>query len=413
VIKDFRTFVNEALAIRSNTTGIKDTHFEERAKLRLKGLRIEKFVDSSGKKVEVDQRTKESATRFFQEAFFHLADPERSTIFEKTDVPFGTVGLIRMGKPTVILQDGRKVQPVFEVYERTDQGKKIMRTGQYFWIFTLGPTVRTIKLYNMDGSNQSERNTLIDKSIEHLKFNKEAELAKISRVLNIRMEDPDDLRKKHKVVLKPAEIDQIVLDLGSPLSPVDQLGEFITGNTVVRQEQVYMSPQSGTSDFQLETVPKQMNITPNRVWILERNEKHATWGAIPIEDSKLIKRGGENEIAIKVGKKWVHWIEPPRFNPPVPSNERFIRKGDTITLAKQLGSGEWLANTGTIREISIDPKSAYPYAKTAGWDKSEIIPADLANTIFKDYRTTNENRFVMSFNEWCETPYSIRDLINL
>jgi hypothetical protein len=410
VIKDFKTFVNEALTVRSSLTGVKDTHFEERAKLRLKGLKIVNFLDDSGKNVDVDPKVKSASTRFFQEVFFHLADPEKSKIFDEVDVPLGMIGLIRMGKPVVVLPNGKKVKPVFEVYERTDQGKKIMRTGLYFWIFTIGSTVRTIKLYTLDGSNQSERNTIINKSIDHLRFNKEAELARISRVLNVRMENPEDLKQKHKVVLKPAGIDEVTFDLSLPASTEQQLTDFIAGSTVTRQEQVYIAPERGTTDFTLETVPKQMNITPNKVWILERNEKHNTWGAIPIEDSQLVKRGGDNEIAMKIGKKWVHWLDEPRFNPPVPTNERFIRKGDTITLAKQLGSGQWLANTGTIREISIDPKSAYPYAKTAGWDKTEIIPADLAERMFKDYRLANESRFVMSFNEWIDhtTPLSTR-----
>lgn len=412
MVKDFKTFINEALSVRTGTTGIKDTHFEERAKLRLKGLKIVNFIDESGKNIQVDPQIKSASTRFFQEAFFHLADPEKSKIFDEVDVPLGMIGLIRMGKPTVILPDGKKVKPVFEVYERTDQGKKVMRTGQYFWIFTMGSTVRTIKLYTMDGSNQSERNTIINKSIEHLRFNKEAELARISRVLNVRMENPEDLKDKHKVVLKPAGIDQIVLDFGLSVSPEKQLMEFISGNTVSRQEQVYMAPQQGTTDFTLESIPKQMNITPNKVWILERNEKHNTWGAVPIEDSKLVKRGGDNEIAIKVGKKWVHWLDVPRFNPPIPSSERFIRKGDFITLAKQLGNGQWIANTGTIREISIDPKSAYPYAKTAGWDKTETIPDELANKMFRDYRLTNESRFVMSFNEWTSHKAPLENTIN-
>lgn len=401
MIKDFKTFINEALSVKT-TSGIKDTHFEERAKLRLKELKIVNFVDSSGKNVQVDPRIKSASTKFFQEALFHLADPKKSIIFDDVDVPFGMIGLIRMGKPIVILPDGKKVKPVFEVYERTDLGKPVMRKGLYFWIFTIGSTVRTIKLYKMDGSNQSERNVVVDKSIEHLLLNKEAELARLARVLNRRIENPEDLTKIHKIVLTPAGIDQIVLDFESSVSPENQLIEFISKSTISRQQKAYdMNPTKGTSDVTFETIPKQMNITPNKVWILERNEKHKTWGAVPIEDSKLIKRGGDNEIAIRVGKKWVHWLDVPRFNPPVPSSERFIKKGDTITLAKQLGSGMWIANTGTIREISMDPKSDYPYAKTAGWEKSEIIPADLANVIFRDYREVNESRFVMDFENWC------------
>lgn len=401
MIKDFKTFINEALSVKT-TSGIKDTHFEERAKLRLKELKIVNFVDSSGKNVQVDPQIKSASTKFFQEAFFHLADPEKSIIFDGVDIPFGMIGLIRMGKPTVILPDGKKVNPVFEVYERTDQGKPVMRTGLYFWIFTIGSTVRTIKLYKMDGNTQSERNIIVNKSIEHLRFNKEAELARISRVLNVRMENPEDLKDKHKIVLIPAGINQIALDFESSVSPENQLMEFISKSTISRKEKSYdWHPREGASEVTLETIPKQMNITPNRVWILERNEKHKTWGAIPIEDSKLIKRGGDNEIAIKVGKKWVHWLDVPRFNPPIPSNERFIKKGDTITLAKPLGSGNWMANTGTIREISMDPKSDYPYVKTAGWEKSETIPAALADVIFRDYREVNESRFVMNFENWC------------
>ena len=403
MIKDFSTFIGESL-------GVTGDHFEKRAKTRLKDLKIIGFVDASGKNIQVSSNVSSEATQFFQNALFRLADIENSIIFEKVDIPLGKIAIIRLGKPVVILEDGRKVNPVFEVYERmsdSDPKKTVMRTGTCFWIFTTGSTVRTIKLYDTDGTKQADRNILIDKSIEHMRTDRESELSRLSRVHKMDFTDIDVLRENHLIVLKPAGLDTVSLDLSSDISPSQQLSEFISNTQVSRQEKIHTVYTPPTTDIVLEKVPKQMNVTPDKVWVLERNEKFDTWGARPITSSKLVKGARDNSITIMVGSKHIHWLDlkKPVFNAPTPSNLKTIQKGDKITLAKQLGNGEWLANTGTIKEISIDPKSEYPYVKTDGWDKSEIIPAELANKMFV-YETklkaddTNESRFILSFESW-------------
>lgn len=403
MIKDFNTFIGESLEI-GTFGGIKSDHFEKRANTRLKELKVVNLVDSSGKSVKASPDELSKVTRFFQNALFHLADPINSTVFEQVDIPFGKIGIIRMGKPVVVLEDGLEVNPVFEVYERTsdsDPKKVVMRQGKCFWIFTTGSVVRTIKLYETDGVSQADRNILVEKSIEHLLNNRGAELARIARALKVDLTDINQLREIHSVILKPVGIDTITLDLSSAESPHQQLSKFISSTSVRQPEKIDIVYQPPTEDIFLEKVPKQMNVTPDRVWVLERNEKFDTWGARPITHSEIIKRAGDTWMFIKVGDKHLHWLDfkEPVFNPPVPNNERVIKKGDTITLAKRLGSGDWLANTGKVKEINIESRTGEPYVRTGGWDNSEIIPRNIAGKIFRK-QATNESFFILNFKDW-------------
>jgi hypothetical protein len=102
-----------------------------------------------------------------------------------------------------------------------------------------------------------------------------------------------------------------------------------------------------------------------------------------------------------LGKKWLHWLENPIFNTPL-QIDRTLKKGDTLTLAKEIGNGDWLVNTGKVTDIATDSRSSeYPYVKTNGWDSSIIISKNDANKIFVDYRKTNENLLpVLDFEQW-------------
>jgi hypothetical protein len=135
--------------------------------------------------------------------------------------------------------------------------------------------------------------------------------------------------------------------------------------------------------------------------LLERNEKFNTWGALPILQSRQIKGPSGNEIQIKLGKKWLHWLETPIFNTPL-QIDRVIKKGDNITLAKEIGNGDWLVNTGLITDIAIDSRSSeFPYVKTNGWETSSVISRENAEKIFVDFRKTNESISpVLSFKQW-------------
>jgi hypothetical protein len=140
---------------------------------------------------------------------------------------------------------------------------------------------------------------------------------------------------------------------------------------------------------------------------MEKNLTFGAWGALPVLKSKLVKGVTGNEIWLEVGDKWVYWLEdkkgnklPPTFNPPRPSQFRVIKKGDTINLAKEIGNGEYLINTGIVSEISIDSTNAkYPYFKTEKWNLSEVITAEKAADIFRRKLPIIES-FALNFKDW-------------
>ena len=399
MIKDFQSFINEAITLKREG----GEHYLERANTRLAMLEVVGFVNSKGDKIDATDSDISQTQQFFREALSNIADPNKSQVFSDTDIKPGYIGIIRLSKPKVTLTNGEEAMPVFRVYERTDRstGKEVFRTGTCFWIFTIGSQVSTIKLYDVDGNKPSEKAYLINKSIEHMVSDRKAELARISRVFSIKLDSKEELEKRHSVILTPAGISIIHLNLSSGDSR-DQLDDFINKSTVSQQETFQLIPDPNReSSFSLEAVPKQMNVTPDKVWLLERNEKFTTWGAMPILQSRQVTGPTGNEIQIKLGKKWLHWLEKPVFNTPL-QIDRVIKKGDKITLAKEISNGDWLVNSGTITDIATDSRSSeFPYVKTAGWDTSFIINREEASNIFVDSRNVNENlNQLLSFSEW-------------
>jgi len=399
LIKDFQSFINEAITLKREG----GEHYLERANTRLAMLEVVGFVNSKGDKIDATDSDISQTQQFFREALSNIADPNKSQVFSDTDIKPGYIGIIRLGKPKVTLTNGEEAMPVFRVYERTDRstGKDVFRTGTCFWIFTIGSQVSTIKLYDVDGNKPSEKAYLINKSIDHMLADREAELAKISRVFSIKLDSKEELEKRHSVILTPAGISIIHLNISSGDSR-DQLDDFINKSTVSQPETFQLIPDPNReSSFSLEAVPKQMNVTPDKVWLLEKNEKFTTWGAMPILQSRQVTGPTGNEIQIKLGKKWLHWLEKPVFNTPL-QIDRVIKKGDKITLAKEISNGDWLVNSGTITDIATDSRSSeFPYVKTAGWDTSFIINREEASNIFVDSRNVNENlNQILSFSEW-------------
>ena len=399
MIKDFQSFINEAITLKREG----GEHYLERVNTRLARLEVVGFVNSKGDKVEATDSDISQTQQFFREALSNIADPNKSQVFSDTDIKPGYIGIIRLGKPKVTLTNGEEAMPVFRVYERTDRstGKEVFRTGTCVWIFTIGSQVSTIKLYDVDGNKPSEKAYLINKSIEHMVSDREAELARISRVFSIKLDSKEELEKRHSVILTPAGISIIHLNISSGDSR-DQLDDFINKSTVSQPETFQLIPDPNReSSFSLEAVPKQMNVTPDKVWLLEKNERFTKWGAMPILQSRQVTGPIGNEIHIKLGKKWLHWLEKPVFNTPL-QIDRVIKKGDTITLAKEISNGDWLVNSGTITDIATDSRSSeFPYVKTAGWDTSFIINREEASNIFVDSRNVNENlNQLLSFSEW-------------
>ena len=398
MIKDFQSFINEAITLKKEG----GAHYLERADARLSQLEIIGFTNNKGEKVESTPSDISQAQQFFRKALSNIADPSKSKIFADTDIQLGNIGIIRLGKPKVTLSNGEEVIPIFRVYERTDKstGKQVFRTGTCFWLFTIGSEVSTIKLYDVDGNSKSEKSFLITKSIDHMLADRQAELAKISRVFSVKMDSREDLEKRHTIVLTPGGILNVYLNL-EKADIKDQLDAILKDSTFVKQQQIQLIPDPNReSSFSLEAIPKQMNVTPEKVWLLEKNEKFNTWGAMPILQSKQIKGLTGNEIQIKLGKKWLHWLEKPMFNTPL-QIDRVIKKGDQIILAKEIGSGDWLVNTGLITDIATDSRSSeFPYVKTNGWDSSIIINKENAAKIFVDSRLVNESRRALSFSQW-------------
>ena len=399
MIKDFQSFINEAITLKREG----GEHYLERANTRLAMLEVVGFVNSKGDKIDATDSDISQTQQFFREALSNIADPNKSQVFSDTDIKPGYIGIIRLGKPKVTLTNGEEAMPVFRVYERTDRstGKDVFRTGTCFWIFTIGSQVSTIKLYDVDGNKPSEKAYLINKSIEHMVSDREAELARISRVFSIKLDSKEELEKRHSVILTPAGISIIHLNISSGDSR-DQLDDFINKSTVSQPETFQLIPDPNReSSFSLEAVPKQMNVTPDKVWLLEKNERFTKWGAMPILQSRQVTGPIGSEIHIKLGKKWLHWLEKPVFNTPL-QIDRVIKKGDKITLAKEISNGDWLVNSGTITDIATDSRSSeFPYVKTAGWDTSFIINREEASNIFVDSRNVNENlNQLLSFSEW-------------
>jgi hypothetical protein len=401
VVKDFIGFINEALALAKNSAGVTNQHYSDRVEDRLAKLDVVGLEVKDGSRVEVSPSELAAITKFFRVALHQLANPETGSVFAAADVPSDRIGLVRLALPNVILSDGTRAKPIFEVYERKEGNTNKMVKGKYFWIFTVGSTAKTLKLYNVDGQTPQGRDFLINKSIDHLLREQERELERMARIFNFEVSDREDLVKIHRVLLNPANIPPVTLDFTSNLSPSEQLEEFVKANTVLPKEELKLIPQTGGEREILVKVPKQMNVTPDKVWVVERNEKFETWGALPILKSKQINGPTGNEIEITVGKKWLHWLPEPKFNPPGTSSERIIKKGDTVSLAKELPNGDWLLNIGTVTDIATDSRSIeFPYVKTAGWDKSIIINRDVAQNIFVDFRGVRESVRVLNFRTW-------------
>lgn len=399
MILDFNQFVLEALTLKKDG----GAHYLDRVNTRLANLTLVDLVTKNGESVKVEPAEFKEIETFYRGALQAIADPSTSKLFKDTDVASGVIGIIRLGKLKVTTSNGIECEPKFKVYERTDKanGQPVYRTGSCFWLFTIGQTVSTIKLYDVDGNSKSDKEFLINKSIDHLVADRQAELAKISRVFSINLDSKDALAKQHQIILTPAGISIIKLDLSSNMSSQDQLIDFLNANTFeIKPEAKFTQQVEIDPNFKIEQVPKQMNITPGKVWILEKNEKFDTWGAVPIIASSL-DRG---VINIKVGKKWLHWLDKldppkvPNFNTPL-KIDRTISKGDQVTLAKELGNGDWQVNIGTVTDISIDARSSdYPYVKTAGWDETFIIPAKEADQIFRTPQMVTES--LLDFNQW-------------
>jgi len=401
VVKDFRGFINEALALALEPSGLKSQHYLDRVDDRLANLEVVGLEGGDGRRVQISSAELSEITKFFRTALSQLADHETGSVFKAADVPPDKIGLVRLAVTNVILSDGASVKPIFEVYERNEGTTNKMVQGKYFWIFTVGSTAKTLKLYNTDGQTPQGRDFLIDKSIDHLRRKAEKELERISRLYNVSISDREDLMNMHSIILNPANIQPVTLDFTSNLRSSEQLEEFVKANTIVPQERVQLIPPTGGERLVLENVPKQMNVTPDKVWVVEWNEKFKTWGALPILKSKQIKGATGNEIEITLGKKWLQWLPEPKFNPPGTSSERIIKKGDTISLAKELANDDWLVNTGTVTDIATDSRSSeFPYVKTEGWAESLIINKEDAKTIFVDFRGVRESVHVLTFRNW-------------
>lgn len=405
MIKSFDQYLNEALSLKRSDRG---AHFLERAEQRLNVLKVVGVIRDKEKSVtKLDTRISKDIEYFFRTTLAVLADPTESLLFRETDIAPAKIGLVLMARPYVILPDGTGATPVFSVYERTDNDRAVNREGSYFWIVTIGSDAQTILLHQHDGRKESQRESLIDRSIKHITQSREAELARLSRISGIDFNLKSEVKAAHEVITRTIGGGRLELDLTRPES-IEQLTNDSVSNLKVNREDPLIRDiaDRGDFEFRLESSSKQMTVSP-RTWFMERNEKFGVWGAMPVLKSKLVKGVTGNEIWLEVGDKWVYWMKdkegndlPPFFNAPRPSQQRIIKKGDTVSLAKELGNGDYVINTGIVSEIAMDVvKSKHPYFKTEDWISSETLNSAQSYGIFKRKERVVENK-ALTFKEF-------------
>lgn len=399
MVKSFNDFIFEALSLKRSDRG---AHFKERVEQRLSNLKVVGVIpDGSESTVKIDKDTALKIEAFYRKTLTALADPNQGLIFRETEIGPTKIGLILMARPYVKMPDGTGAVPVFSVYERMARDKEIFREGSYFWMVTIGSEVATVLLHKHDGRRPDQRESLIDRSISHIISSREAELARLSRISGIDFSLKSEIKSSHEIITKTFGGNLLNLDLYSGENIETQAGRTIEQVSVKKEVQVGRLSDIMT-DFELkvESAPK-MLVSP-RAWFMERNEKFGVWGARPIVSSKLTKGVDGNAIEIEVGDKHVYWIPNKEgvFNPPVPSSRRSIKKGDVVTLAKELGAGRFMINTGKVNEISIDSTaSEYPYVKTDKWIANETVEPEEARLIFKRKGSLVEN-LVLGFKDW-------------
>jgi hypothetical protein len=375
-------------------------HFSERSDLRLDKLNIEKIVDLSGKEVSLDQETIIKIQSFYREVLSTLADPKISNVFKEINIPNFHIGLVRLGVPT-ILYNGEEVFPIFKVYEGIINGKVKMREGRFFWLYTEGNDILTLKLLDEDGQTAKSQNQILKKSAEHLIDNKPEQLRYLEKTFKVSFFAIEDLFKFHSIVTKPGGLDKIIFDLEKPA--FEQKKEVFSQftNLYLEEKPKEMFTVDLENKLEREKVAKEMRLTPNQVWILEWNTKNSAWGAIPILASEKISGPTGNEIKVTLGKKWLHWLPNPVFNPPGVSNTRIIKKGDEIVLAKKM-EGNWIYKKGKITEVGLDARNnnEIPHIRTEGWEKVESIPEEEADSVFKleeSVKLTESFKYVKPF----------------
>jgi|LakMenEpi03Aug12_release.lakeMendotaPanAssembly.Ray.scaffolds.fasta_scaffold66092_4 hypothetical protein len=402
MIKSFEQFLNEALSLKSSDRG---EHFLERVERRLAGLKVVGMrIEKLNSIVELDKETTREIENFFRKTLTALADPKKSALFKETTIDPTKIGLVLMARPQVILPDGRIARPVFSVYERTSNNKQVDREGSYFWIVTIGSDVQTILLHPGDGRKPGQLDAIVDRSINHLVYSREAELARLSRLSGIDFTLKSEIKSAHQVVTDTIGGRYLTLDLYGIENPRKQADDKVKEFTETRAAEP-TDFESGGFYIRLDS-SKQMTVSP-RTWFMEKNEKFGAWGALPVLKSSLVKGVTGNEIWLEVGDKWVYWLEkedgtkiPPMFNAPRPSQQRIIKKGDTVSLAKEIANGSYVINTGIVSEIAMDStKSKYPYFKTEDWTSTEVIDAVQATNIFRRKEPVIEN-LALTFKEW-------------
>lgn len=402
MIKSFSEFVLEALSLKRSDRG---QHFLERVERRLAGLKVIGVrTEKSNDVVKLDEKTTKEIEYFFRKTLSALADHNKSVLFRETTIDPKKIGLILMARPQIILPDGAIARPIFSVYERTSNGKQVDREGAYFWIVTVGSEVQTVLLHPGDGRKPGQLDAILDRSINHLISSREAELARLSRLSGIDFTIKSEIKSAHQVVTDTVGGRYLTLDLYGLDDVFKQTNKKVKELTEIKVDYRTDFEDVGVN-VRLES-SKQMTVSP-RTWFMEKNEKFGVWGAMPVLKSKLVKGVTGNEIWLEVGDKWVYWMKdkegndlPPFFNAPRPSQQRIIKKGDTISLAKELGNGDYVINTGIVSEIAMDAaKSKHPYFKTEDWISSETVNSAQANNIFKRKEKLVENR-ALTFNDW-------------
>lgn len=397
MVYTFDTFVLlEALNLKD---GFSPNHYKQRRTERIENLEIIEFKDLSGNIVKVDNNVLNSATQYFRKVYSAISDPESSKIFNDITISNLKFGLIYLGKPIIVLQNGNKVTPIFKV-PLGKNNKSV--TGSHFWISTDGSTALTILLQEWSTDTIKDKSKLISDAVSHVLKDRANETDRKIRISGsgTKVEDLIEL------IGDPIDIKNVVLDLSTSESIEDQANNIITSSKMEDKDNILYSPTakisaSDYSEIETESKKYQMNLTPGKVWQLDFNDKFGKWGAYPIENSKLDKdMSSGNSANISLGPKHIYWIEGKTgmFAPP---KNIVINKGDKILLAKQLTSGTWAKYSGTVTGFSTDTRSTiYPFVMCSGGFNVSIIDPDEVDVdnVFKS--KTNESSNILNFDNW-------------
>ena len=386
MIYTFDKYILESLKFNTGTLADagNEKHYRERHGQRLSELEVGKLIDEKGKAVKVEDSTNKDITKFFRNAYSAIADPNGS-LFDKTDIDIGRFGVVYLGEPSVILEDGTTVTPEFIVPLGKDN-KKIR--GFHFYIQTSGETPLTILLQDVKPNSKENIDKLKRIAFNHIATKRQADLARRERMAKQKLNHETGIEVK-------SNPNNVVLDFTSELNIDDQLGNILERARKEEVERITLA--NYTPPEPMPIVPRQMNVIPEKMWLLDYVESKKLWTAHRINGAKLIK-GDPNHIELQLSKKVLYYFESKPAS-TYKSGMNTIDPGQKINIAKQLPGGTWVKLSCTVQSLSIDPRNGntnpFIMADEKGWTQTALNPEEHElDQIF------SVKESVLNFNDW-------------